>query len=249
MHVNEKEQEVIDLLTSSNTVMTVKNISAQLFISEPTVRRYLTSLANKGYVVRTHGGAMINYNMTLNKNVPLYLRITNMSEEKNKIAKAAANLIKDGDMIFLDASSSSFHLLPYLRNFHNLLVCTNSLKTAITLAEMNIKTVILGGDITASSLASDSQETVDMIKNFNADLLFFSCDALSDDGELTDNNREASHLRKQYMKNAKTKVLLIDHTKLGKKCRYSLCSLSSVDYCFCNIPLPENLQDTVKNKR
>ena len=95
MHINEKEQELIDLLMSANTVLTVKNIAKQLYISEPTARRYLTSLANKGYVVRTHGGAMINYNMSLNKNVPLYLRVSSLSEEKNKIAQSAAKLIRD----------------------------------------------------------------------------------------------------------------------------------------------------------
>ena len=247
MHINEKEQELIDLLMSANTVLTVKNIAKQLYISEPTVRRYLTALASKGYVVRTHGGAMINYNVSLNKNVPLYLRISSLSEEKNLIARNASKLIRDGDFIFLDASSSSFHLLPYLKNFHKLTVCTNSLKTAITLAEMNIETIALGGDVNFSNLACNSQETLDMIKNFHADLMFFSCDALSIDGELTDNNREASYLRKQYMKNARTKVLLIDNTKLNKQCCHSLCALSDVDYCFCDVPLSEKLSAMLKS--
>ncbi len=249
MHINEKEQELIDLLMSANTVLTVKNIAKQLYISEPTARRYLTSLANKGYVVRTHGGAMINYNTSLNKNVPLYLRISSLSEEKNKIAQSAAKLIRDGDVIFLDGSSSSFHLLPYLKNYHNLIVCTNSLKTAITLAEMNIHTIALGGDVNLSNLACNSQETCDMIKNFNADIMFFSCDALSENGELSDNNREASYLRKQFMHNSRVKVLLIDNTKLNKQCWHSLCSLNDIDYCFCDVELPERLNSMVKSNK
>lgn len=249
MSINEKEQELIDLLTNANTVLSVKDIAKNLFISEPTVRRYLAALANKGRIVRTHGGAMINYNVASNKSLPLYLRISSLSDEKKLIAKDAAKLIRDGDVIFLDASSTSFHLLPHLKNFHNLIVCTNSLKTAITLAEMNIQTISLGGDVNLSNLACYSQETFDMIKNFNADIMFFSCDALSKDGELTDNNKEASYLRRQFMKYAKTKVLLIDSSKLDERRWHSLCSLNEVDYCFCDQPLSQNLTKMLKSNQ
>ena len=249
MHVSEKEQELLNLLTQTNTVMTVKDIADNLFVSEPTARRYLTELANKGLVVRTHGGAMINYNVSLNKNIPLYLRITSMSEEKNLMAKKAVKLIKDGDFIFLDASSSSFHLLPYLRNFHDLTVCTNSLKTAITLAEMNIKTIHMGGEVNLSNLSCNSFDTIDMIKCFKADLLFFSCDALSIDGVVTDNTKEATYLRKVLLQNSSVKVLLIDSTKLNKTCNYTLCSLSDLDYCISDAELPENLRKMVKTAK
>ena len=246
MHVSEKEQELIDLLTHANTVMTVKDIADCLFVSEPTARRYLTELSKKGLVVRTHGGAMINYNVSLNKNIPLYLRITSMSEEKNIMAKKASKLIKDGDFIFLDASSSSFHLLPYLRNFHDITVCTNSLKTAITLAEMNINTIHMGGKVNLSNLSCNSFDTIEMVRSFNADILFFSCDALSSDGMVTDNTKEATHLRKELLKNSAVKVLLIDNTKLNKTCNYTLCSLKDIDYCITDVELPENLKNLIK---
>lgn len=244
--MNEKEQELIDLLSQSSTVLSVKNIAQKLYMSEPTVRRYLSALSNRGVVVRTHGGAMINYNATHNKSVPLYLRIATMSEQKSLIAKQAVNLISDGNVIFLDASSSAFHLVPHLKNFHDLTVLTNSLKTAITLSEMNIKTICLGGDVATYNLSCGGMETIEMIKNFNADILFFSCDALSNDGVLSDNSRESGYLRKQLMKNAKIKVLLVDSTKLGKSCWHTLCSIEDVDYCFCDIELPSIIADKIK---
>ena len=167
--------------------------------------------------------------------------MANVSEGKNAIAKQAVSLIHDGNVIFLDASSTAFHLVPYLKTFHDIIVCTNSLKTAITLAEMDVKTVCFGGDVNSSNLACNSPETLESLQNFNADILFFSCDALSEDGVLTDNNKEASYIRTKLMKQAAVKVLLIDNTKLNKRCWHTLCSVKDVDYCLCNEPLPENI--------
>ena len=248
MNINEKDQEFLDLLTQKNTVMSVKDIAKALFISEPTARRRLASLAKKDLVIRTHGGAMVNYKANFNKHIPLYIRLASMSEEKTSIAKNAASLIKDGSVIFLDGSSSAFHMLPFLRGFKRLLVCTNSLKTAISLAEMGINAISLGGDVNLSNLSCNGLDTINIIKKYNADILFFSCDALSDNGILTDNSKESSQIRNQLMKNSSTKVLLLDSTKMHGKCWYTLCSLSNVDYCFCDAPLPENLRKMLKSE-
>lgn len=248
MSINEKDQEFLDLLAKTNTVMSVKDIAKELFISEPTARRRLSSLSQKGLIIRTHGGAMINYTANYNKNIPLYFRLTSMSGEKNAIAKKAASLVKDGSVIFLDGSSTVFHMLPFLKEYKRLLVCTNSLKTAISLAEMGINTISLGGDVNLSNLSCNGLDTINMIKKFNADILFFSCDALSDSGILTDNSKESSQIRNQFMKNAAKKVLLLDSTKMHNRCWYTLCSLSNVDYCFCDTSLPDNLKKMLKSE-
>lgn len=248
MSINEKDQEFLDLLAKTNTVMSVKDIAKELFISEPTARRRLSSLSQKGLIIRTHGGAMINYTTNYNKNIPLYFRLTSMSGEKNAIAKKAASLVKDGSVIFLDGSSTVFHMLPFLKEYKRLLVCTNSLKTAISLAEMGINTISLGGDVNLSNLSCNGLDTINMIKKFNADILFFSCDALSDSGILTDNSKESSQIRNQFMKNAAKKVLLLDSTKMHNQCWYTLCSLSNVDYCFCDTSLPDNLKKMLKSE-
>lgn len=247
MSLNEREQSVLDLL-SSNTVVSVGTIAKKLFVSEPTARRYLSALAEKGLVIRTHGGVIIN-NLSENRNMPLYLRLSAMTEGKKLIASSAAKLVRDGNVIFLDASSTAFHMLPYLEGFRELLVVTNSLKTAITLTEMGIRTISLGGRVAPVNFACNSYETLETIKNINADFFFFSCDALSEDGQLTDNSQEESILRSRFMKFARNNVLLIDSSKLNKKCWYNLCSLSDLDYCFCNAELPESLTSMLKKSR
>ena len=247
MPLNERERSVLDLL-SSNTIVSVGTIAKKLFVSEPTARRYLSALAEKGLVIRTHGGVIIN-NLSENRNLPLYLRLSAMTEDKKLIAANAIKLIRDGNVLFFDASSTVFHMLPYLEKFRDLLIVTNSLKTAITLTEMNIRTISLGGQVSPGNFACNGYETLETIKNINADFFFFSCDALSDDGLLTDNSQEESILRSCFMKYSRNNVLLIDSSKLHKKCWYNLCSLKDIDYCFCNIKLPESLASLLKKSK
>ena len=239
------EQELIELF-NANGELSVHTISKKIYVSEATARRYLNILEQKGIVIRTHGGAVLN-NMANNKNLPIYLRIATTKTEKKSIAEKASRLIRDGQVIFLDASSTSFHLVPFLEKFNDLLVVTNSLKTAITLAEMKIQTICIGGKVDNISFACNDYDTISFLRKINGDLFFFSCDALSDEGLLSDNSKEQNIFRLECLRMAKKKVLLIDHSKLNKKCWYNLCDLSDLDYCFCDIPLPDNLAGMVRN--
>ncbi len=247
MFISEKEQEILNFLSNKNGSATISEIKGKIFLSEPSVRRYLNSLAKKQLIVRTHGGAIMNYNNSANSNdIPIYIRISYMSDEKKKIAMQASKLLFNGAKIFLDTSSSAFHILPYLKNYSDLLVITNNLKTAIAATEINIKTICLGGDVSQANISCNGYDTIEMLSKYNADILFFSCDALSENGLLTDKSKEMSYTREQYIKNAGIKVLMIDNTKLYKKEWYTICSLKDIDYCFCDIPLPESISQMVK---
>lgn len=237
-----KDREILRLV--ANSFVSVSEISSRLFMSESTVRRRLSNLENSGFIIRTHGGAILNKNQQLNKNLPLYLRTMQFDEDKKKIAAKAIKLISDGDIIFIDSSSTVLFMLPHLSSFENITVCTNSIKAAAILAELEIQSVFFGGNIISGEMACNSEETFETIRRINADWFFFSCDALSEDGILTDNSKSNCYLRLQYMKNAKKSVLLIDETKLNKKCTYLLGNLRYVDYCICNNEMPMHLINT-----
>lgn len=237
-------QSILELLSSGNEV-SVSAIAKHLYVSEPTVRRYLSALEQEQLILRTHGGAVL-YNNSENKNGSLYLRLTKTKEEKMIIATQAVKLIHNGDIILLDASSTAFHLIPHLNQFNNLTVVTNGLKTAMALAEMNIKTLILGGTVNPKDFNCNDYETLSSLRKINADYFFFSCNTLTEEGFLTDNSREKCMFCLECMRYAKYNVLLIDNSKLNKKCRYNICSLRDIDYCFCNVPLPSELAHLLK---
>lgn len=240
-----KDNEILRLVATS--FVTVKEIADRLFMSESTVRRRLAGLEKAGWIIRTHGGAMLNKNQPHHKNLPLYLRSMQLDGAKQQIAQKAVSLIADGDTIFIDSSSTALFLLPLLSRFQQLAVFTNSLKAASVLSEMEIPCTVFGGDVIPSEMACLSEETYAAIANTHADILFFSCDALSADGVLSDNSKRGCYLRRQYMQHARRTVLLIDDTKLGKQHPYRLCDLSDVDVCVCNQPLPPAVVESAPN--
>lgn len=237
--IDGKDHEILRLIATSP--VTSKEIADRLFMSESTVRRRLSNLEQAGLIIRTHGGAVLNKQQQPHQNLPLYLRMMQLDEQKQRLAAKAVGLIHDGDTLFIDSSSTALCLLPMLHRFRNITVFTNSLKAATVLAEMEIPCTFFGGDVVSGEQACNSAETFEAIRRVYADLFFFSCDGVSADGVLSDNSKQNAHLRMRYMAQAKTSVLLVDDTKLNKRCPYVLCELNRVDYCVCNTPVPDSI--------
>lgn len=238
MELSEREKVILSMLGSDKS-MSVAEIARKLFVSEPTLRRCLLRLANKGLVIRTHGGVMLNPANEVN--VPLYMRMSVMTGSKREIAEKAASLVHDGDVIFIDASSTALYMLPHLKQRSEILAVTNGIKTAQALTEAGIHTVMLGGNADPAGFACNGYTTLRNASMYNADLCFFSSDAISADGRVSDNSEDECALRRTMMERSRMRVLLIDNSKFGKRARYELCTLYDIDYCFSDAPLPPEL--------
>lgn len=236
MALSDRESELLSLLSSDKST-SVQTLARQLFVSLPTVRRDLATLAEKGLVLRTHGGATLRTDAA-DYRTPLYLRQTRNSREKRRIAEAAVSLVKNGDIILLDASSTASYLIPLLADFSDIIVITSGVRTAMALSETGIKSLCTGGLMINNSFSYIGQDAADMVRRYNADLFLFSCHGLSPDGMVTDTSQEENDLRREMMKRAKRSVLLVDSSKFGVQCWHNLCHLSEVDYCFSDAPLP-----------
>ena len=232
MSLNAMEQKLLALLTP-NASTPIARIAKSLYVSEATARRYVNTLAERGVVIRTHGGCMPSGTL-LDANTPMYIRFANGQRDKQCIARRAAEMIPQGATVFLDSSSTAFRIVPYLRPDQGLTLITSGLKTATALAEMNLRVMCLGGTVHTANQSMNSAFAVEAIGQFHADLFFFSCDALSDIGEITDNSYEESLLRKAFMRRAQKKILLLDAAKRGRRCKYHLCMLEEIDACITN---------------
>lgn len=227
MMIPERQGRIVEELRK-NPDVSVKELALRLCVSEPTVRRDLTVLHNRGIVTKIYGGAMLNAAGSL-KEIPFSLRASEKSEIKSTIARRAAELVEDGMVIMLDGSTSAYHMVPYLARYKNLIVITSGAKTALMLAEANIRTFCTGGQMIIHSYSYVGEQAEEFVKSFNADVLFFSCHGLDHDGTMTDNAIEEAKLRKVMMKHAKKRFLLCDSSKLGKRCIYNMGNAAELD--------------------
>ncbi len=241
----EREDKIIDVLMKKQS-MSVEEISKELFISRPTVRRDLIKLENKGIIIRTRGGATLK-NKSADTKIPWIMREHEQSEAKRLIGKKAAELVKDGDTIMLDATTSSISIIPYLADFHDIIVITSSAKASIMLGNMGIKNISTGGVMIEKSYSFVGDDAERTIKSYNADILFFSCRSISEDGYICDNSLEENALKRAMLNHSKKKVFLCDSTKLNRTSLNNLCHISEVDEIICEKELPENLKSMLKN--
>lgn len=122
--------QIMDSLRQHHN-LTVTEISKQLYVSEATVRRDLTRLEQMGFIKRVYGGAVLLGNAQ--SEPPLVLRARQNAQPKIQIAAEAARYLRNGQTIFLDASSTVMHLVKHLEELQSITIVTNGLKTAIEL--------------------------------------------------------------------------------------------------------------------
>lgn len=235
-----QEKELLEIL-QNNQYAAIDELAEKLCVSPSTIRRKLNVLQQKGLVVRTHGGAQLSND---NNFFPSFtFRVHQNSFEKKKIALAAIKLIKNGDLIFLDGTTSAFFIAEYLSEFTNLRVVTNGIDTLSLLAKYNISAYSTGGYVKGENRSVlVGNYAVEMIENFHADVAFFSARSVTANGEIYDCFEEENVIRKTMIKHADKKVFLCDSTKFEKTSLFHLCSLNDIDYIISNHDLPANIR-------
>ncbi len=226
---NEREREIINILKEKDGFITVAELCQKLYASESSIRRDLTALEARGLVKRTYGGAELITNFS--NVISFDKRYHHSIEAKKIIAKKAAKLIKDGNIIFLDQSSTSFYLAGEIAGRNSLTVITNNIEILCLLSNSKIKVVSSGGFLSPENrnclIGPDAQS---IFENAYADISFFSAKSLSYDGIISDCTREEVALRNSMLKNSAKKVFLCDSEKFGTRSAYKQCSLSDIDY-------------------
>lgn len=221
-------QEQIVALLKDNSYMTVEQLAQQLFFSKPTVRRDLTELERKGIILRSRGGASLRD--PLSSAVAFDLRNTLQAKQKADLATRAAALIEDGDVIFLDASTTVLHMLKHLQEKRDISVITNSIQIPLLLRTSGIPVFSTGGRLISNSLAYGGSTAEQMLESFHIDKLFFSSYAVTSQGDILDYSEEETALRKKLLRMAKKSVFLCDSTKIGRHSLFHVASIKEVDH-------------------
>lgn len=232
----ERQNKILEILSEKQAI-SVDELCHVLFSSGATIRRDLQILENNGLIHRTHGGAVfVDGNA---KDFPLTLRESENLIPKSIIAKKAVQYIRDGQTLFMDASSTVCRLAERLTGFQHLRVITNGLKTANILSEIDgIDVYCTGGRMRENAKSLVGPQAVEFVSHFNADLAFFSCRGVSPEIGITESNEDEANLKMMYMKNAAKVVLMCDSSKLGKQYFCKMGPLDSIWKLITNVQLP-----------
>ena len=223
--LNERQQRILDL-TAKKQRISVRALAKALYVSEMTIRRDLAKMEQEGYLLRYHGGAMANRE---DMQYPIDVRMRFHEKEKRDLAKQAERYIENGQTIFLPASSTCAHLIPCLRNYENLLVITNSVQFMLALSRMGIRCILVGGEYSEQNKMLVGRSSERFLRTLSANISFLACDGISDDGTVTVEDENTAEIVRIAFENSEKRIILSDHTKLGRKYTYNICHRDEAD--------------------
>ena len=212
-----RRRNLLDLVDQQGQV-TVADMVKRFAISAVTIRSDLDALASLGAVVRSHGGAVRRLEAT--QDYPLRTKETLHREEKVRIGKAAAELVRSGETIILDSGTTTAEIARHLKRMKTqpLTVITNALNIAMELADLpGVSLIMIGGLLRPVSCSFVGPQAEAMMNEFHANRLFLAVDGFDlESGPSTPDVLEAQ-LNNVMIRSAREVNVVTDFSKLGRR--------------------------------
>lgn len=214
MLTQERHACILHALEERKTV-TVSELTRELDTSESTIRRDLNYLHDKGKLKKVHGGATLLQEDFTTLEFDMETKSSMNIEEKERIAKYAATLIRDEDFVYIDAGSTTEKMVDYITNNRAVFV-TNGIAHAKKLTQKGCMVYVIGGKLKLSTEAIIGAEGVNSLQKYNFTKAFLGCNGLTMEQGVTTPDVEEALLKREVIKKSQTTFLLVDHTKFGQ---------------------------------
>ncbi|BCV20587.1 DeoR/GlpR family DNA-binding transcription regulator [Moorella sp. Hama-1] len=211
----QRRKIIIDKI-SSGTPLSVTDLSRELGVSPMTIRRDLSNLEKDGLLARTHGGA-VPVGGGSEEEPSFTDKINQYPAEKLAIARKAAELVKDGDTILLNAGTTIMALVQLLKERQNLTVVTNTVNVAMELAQSEgVNLILTGGSMRTKSYAMVGALTERVLREIHVQKAFLGVNGISIEHGLTTPNMTEAHTNSLMVQAADEVIVLADHSKIGR---------------------------------
>ncbi len=230
----EIRRERIASLVQSQPFVRVDYLSEEFGISEVTVRSDLAELERAGAIRRVRGGAApAAFERSFEES------LTELSAEKARIGRAAADLVKSGHKVMLDVGTTSSALAEALvarSELSEVVAITNGMNTALRLEPAIPRFTVL---VTGGTLRPLQHSLVDplggvMLDQLQADVCFIGCNGVSSESGVTNANIAEAAIKQRMIAGAQKTVVLADSTKIGQTSAALIAGLDSVDTLITN---------------
>jgi DeoR/GlpR family transcriptional regulator of sugar metabolism len=234
MLTEERRRYIVDLLRRDGKIV-ASDLSMELSVSDDTIRRDLRDLAQAGLLVRVHGGALPR-----SPSDPQYaVRETESPEAKVAISRAAARLVKPGQIIILDAGTTTVQIAQHLPRDLPATVITNSPPVAIALSgHERIDIVLVGGDLYKPSLATIGGAAIRALDAIRADICFLGVAGIHPQAGVSVLTHEELFVKRAMIDGASAVVAVAAGEKIGTAARYIVGPISDLTHIVTERDVP-----------
>ncbi len=224
----------------------IEQLAADLGVTPMTIRRDLDFLQSKGWLRKVRGGATAQPSTAFHGDVRH--RMQAMAPEKEALAQAALRLVKPGQSILLDESTTALALARLLPGRAPLTVITYFEPVIRELAGTpGIDLISLGGDYYPAYDAFLGLRTIDAVAGLHADVLFASTTAITR-GNCYHQSPETVAVKRALMEACDRRILLVDHTKFQRRGLYQMAPVSAFDLVIVDADIPTAQLEDLQSK-
>ncbi|MGF9695749.1 DeoR/GlpR family DNA-binding transcription regulator [Paenibacillus sp. MABNR03] len=241
----ERYDRIVEMV-NENGSMRVSELSDRCRVTEETIRRDLDRLEQAGRLKRSHGGAVSIKDDQ--PEIPYRVRETTHAEEKKRIAQAALSMIRPGDRILLDASTTAGYMAANMPDIP-LTVLTNSIQVATELSSKDkIEVISTGGQLAQRSLSFVGPLAERSLETYHVDKLFLSCKGVHlEGGGISESNELQARLKQKMVGISDQVILLADASKFGVRAFAKVTGLNAVHAVIINEPQEGDLIHRLKD--
>ena len=223
-----RRQYILEHLRSDGRIQ-VADVAGDLGVTEVTIRRDLAYLQKNKLLKKTYGGAVLAGAPEIVSSVRF--RHTQQSQAKKTIGQLASELIEDGDVVYLEAGSTCYEIIPFLTQLQNLSIIVNSINLMRRLHELTRhKVIITGGEYRPDRMdmiGPVAEATISQLSGFKA---FTGADDISIYAGISGADVETVGFAKLVLRQASEVIFVGDHTKFDNPALYKIAGLEMLDY-------------------
>lgn len=238
----ERRNQIEGIIQQKKSVL-VPELAKKFDVTTETIRADLEKLEKQGILVRTYGGATLVEESEPETTVK-EREIVNY-EGKHAIGLCAAGFIRDGETIFLDASTSSLHVAMNIKEKKDVTVITNAARVAEELSQCgNIRVISTGGLLVPGNMSYVGRVAEENIRrNYYANKCFFSCRGVMLHRGVMDSGEEEAEIKKAMIDCSESVMLLCDKRKIGRLGVHVLAGFDKIDKFITDMNLDEEWQE------
>src|SRR5687767_9106742 len=206
----ERQEQILRELQMSPTIR-ISTLAAALHVSSETIRRDLEEMGESGAIARTYGGAVAR---PIGAEAAWTERLSEMAEERRRMAAAAMTFLRPGDVVMIDAGSTVLHFARKVAaELKDLTVITNSFSVAIALgANLTFNVVSCPGSYDAHEGSLTGSDTIAFLDRFNANWAVIGASGIAPEGP-SEASRGGAAVKRAMLGRAQHNMLLMDHSR------------------------------------
>lgn len=237
MLADQRKQHILNILKRDGQIV-AKILSQELGLSEDTIRRDLRELAQEGMLQRVHGGALPASPAVAN----FAAREQIQTESKVAIGRAAAQLIKNGQVVILDGGTTAVQIVRNLPANLQATVVTHSARIAVELVDHpGIEVILIGGRLFKHSVVSVGAAAIEAIRHIRADVYFMGVTGVHLEAGLSTGDLEEAYVKYALCQQAAETLVLASQEKLGAASQYVIAPLTDVSGLIVERTIPDQI--------